>query len=100
MEIEYKISIMSGVYDTGYRMVNSLIDFLNNKDYTGIFDKTDFFTIKKPPHSDGNGHIHFTFSHRGRSYHAYIDQVVTVINGVPMATKFRIKRVTALEIIY
>ena len=90
---------MTGVYDKNYRMINSLVDFLNKKDYT-VFDKNDIFTIKKQIHIDGNLEFHFTFTHRGRSYHAYTDQVITVINGTPMETKLRIKRITALDIIY
>ena len=97
--MEYKIDIMTGVYDNGFRMVNSLTDFLNKKDFTGVFDKTDYFVIKKGLHTDNFG-VFFTFSNKGRAYHAYIDEITTKINSRPIATKFKIKHITALDIIY
>lgn len=99
MDIEYKINLMTDVWDKHYRMVNALIDFLNKKDYPTI-DKNDCFTIKKQIHTDGNGEHHFTFTHKGYSYHAYTDQAIAVINGKPMETRLRIKRITRLEIFY
>jgi len=100
MEIEYKINLLTGVYDKNYRMINSLIDFLNKKDYKAIFDYNDVFTIKKQIHIDGNLEFHFTFSHKGHSYHAYTEQSITIINGTPMETRLKIKRITRLEILY
>jgi len=99
MENEYKINLMTTVYDKNFRMVNCLIDFLNKKNYP-IFDKSDFFTIKKHIHTDGNGEHHFTFTHKGYSYHAYTEQSITIINGVPVETRLKIKRITRLEIFY
>ena len=97
--MEYNIDIMSGIYDNGFRMVNSLTDFLNKKDFTGVFDKSLPFVIKKELHSDNFG-VFFTFIHKGRAYHAYIDEIITKINSRPIATKFKIKHITALDIIY
>ena len=94
--MEYNIDIMSGIYDNGFRMVNSLTDFLNKTNHD-VFDKSLPFVIKLGPHTDRDGRgIHFTFIHKGISYHAYFDEIITRINSVPIASKFRITNISAV----
>lgn len=97
METEYKINTMTNVIDRGNYIINSLLDMLYTKSYEWI-DRTDIFTIKKGIHPDGSGNYHFTFSHKGYSYHAYTTQVVTHVNGRPYVTRLRITHITRLEI--
>ena len=96
MEIEYKINVMSTVMDKGNFMINALLDMLYVKTYDWI-DRNELFTIKKGIHIDGAGNYHFTFSHKGHSYHAYTTQIITHINGRPFVTRLRIKHITRLE---
>jgi hypothetical protein len=95
--IEYKINIMSGIYDKHYTMTNALYQFLvTHPD----FDKEETYTIKKTIHEDANGEKHFNFAYKGRSYHAYVRDVCILINGRPFVLRQHIYRLSVLEIIY
>jgi hypothetical protein len=93
----YKIDIATGIYDKGFHMVNALQDFLDRNNFDWL-KKDEPFLIKKPIHLDGNIEFHFTFLHRGISYHAYVRKVITIVNGTPMELKVKIYRITALNI--
>lgn len=94
--LDYKINIITGVYDNHFCMINALVDFLNNNTFTWI-DTKELFTIKKGLHEDTFG-LHFTFVHRGFSYHAYVKKVYILFNGRHQETRLKIVSITALTI--
>jgi len=79
-------------------MVNSLYEFLIAR--PDKFDKNELYTIKKPIHPDLNGEKHFTFTYKGRSYHAYLKDIIILINARPHIVRQEIYRLSCLEIIY
>ena len=95
---DYHINIMSGVYDEHFHMTNALYEFVVSR--PNDFDKNEIFTIKKGIHRDLNGEQHFNFAYRGRSYHAYCWDIVTIVNGKPHMLRRKIYRLSVLELIY
>jgi hypothetical protein len=92
-----------GVIDYGNKMCSSLLDWCMS--HPEMFEQKIMcrekdFVIKKGTHIDGNGEFHFTFSNNGRSFHAYTQKFLIVVNGKACFNKFKITRVTALEIFY
>jgi hypothetical protein len=91
------------VYDSGFKMCASLLDWCMS--HPEMFEhrilcREKNFVIIKGTHIDGNGEYHFTFSNNGRSFHAYTQKFLIVVNGKACFNKFKIIRVTALEIFY
>ena len=91
------------VIDYGNKMCSSLLDWcmshpemFENK----ILCREENFVIKKGIHIDGTGQHHFTFSNNGRCFHAYTHKFLIVVNGKACFNKYKIIRVTGLEIFY
>jgi hypothetical protein len=79
-------------------MINALHSFLVL--HPNDFDKREIFTIKKVIHADKNGEIHFNFSYRGKTYHAYVADTIVMFNGRPQIVGLTIWKITVLSMIF
>jgi hypothetical protein len=94
--IVYKINTKPGLYDKHFMMINSLSEFLStHPDFSD-----EVYTIYKPVHNDYRTKKHFNFYYKGVSYHAYVEDVITVINGTPRIIKQRITHISTLTTYY
>jgi len=95
---DYKINIVAGFHDHFFRLVNALHDFLirHPKEFSSDID----YVITKDVHPDGTLEKHFTFKHNNITYHAYVKDVMIMINSKPHYIKYFVYKVTLLHIIY
>jgi len=92
-----------GIIDLNNNICSCLLEWLtchqelfDNK----IFSKSNNFIIKKSCHLDNNNEYHFTFSNKNHTFHGYVKKYFITIDGNIQLDKFKITRITALQIFY